>query len=215
MGNCSKCGWYRGVNLDNLCRACSKSIATTISPNAHSEKGLETIRLMGTTPSEWHLTEIKWEKRKLPMPVKVRCHTCYGGGYAHFEADGSLAVNQVKDGSGLEWNDRQRVIRSLLRGVCPKCPNRLHPLGGSGFVTVYKPMDVMVGIPQFPAGVKFDSRFSAYPDQCQLCAKVIQKSGFVPVNTETHAMWIGEDCARKFFSIKKWKKSANDFVERL
>jgi hypothetical protein len=70
---------------------------------------------------------------------------------------------------------------------------------------------VMVGYPQFPAGAKFDSRFvgrDAYC--CQLCGKTIEKSGRVPVNTDgaaPHAMWVGEDCARKFLDVRIQRKA--------
>src|SRR3990167_7328827 len=46
----------------------------------HSEKGLETITKMGTVPTDWGLTEIKWVKELVKQMVWVECPVCDGLG---------------------------------------------------------------------------------------------------------------------------------------
>lgn len=59
---------------------------------------------------------------------------------------------------------------------------------------------------EFPAGVRFDSRFGDGM-HCALCNKLIMKSGRVPVHAThpirvTHGMFVGEDCPKKFLDVK-------------
>jgi hypothetical protein len=177
----------------------------------HSEKGLKTLELMGTKPDDWGLVEIKWVQEMRDMPVKKQCPTCYGIGEAHFEQDGSLAINKISSSKNYyDWNDRQKQIMSLPYGKCPTCPTNRRGYG-TGEVVTWKPMKVWIGYPQWEAGTKFDSRFGGVNNHCGLCQKHIKASGFVPVhgkdaNGQVHAMYIGQDCARKFLGIKKWRK---------
>jgi hypothetical protein len=73
-----------------------------------------------------------------------------------------------------------------------------------------------VGVVQWAAGTKFDSRFGG-GYHCSLCSKAIPSGRFVPVTGRgadgvVHGMWVGEDCAKKFFGVKNFKK--DQVVER-
>lgn len=86
-----------------------------------------------------------------------------------------------------------------------------------GFVKELRNVEREVAIVLWAKGTAFDSRFDKACDQCALCAKVIPSQRFVPVNGQSpdgvvHGMWIGEDCARKFFGIKAFKKE--QIIER-
>lgn len=180
----------------------------------HSDKGLKTLALLGTTAADWGLVEIKWVEEKRMVPTKERCRTCSGIGQAHFEVDGSLAENKIDSQKDYyKWNDRQREIHRLVRGKCPTCPSSrgAYHQYGTGEVTVMKLRKVWVGYVQWEPNTLFDSRFVGH--DCQLCSKTLKSvwSGVVPVhgkdsNGQIHGMWVGQDCARKFLGIKKWKK---------
>jgi hypothetical protein len=175
----------------------------------HSEKGLKTLELLGTQASDWGLVEIKWVKELRKVPTKVKCPTCYGIGEAHFELDGSLAVNKIDSNKDYyKWNDRQREILRLPRNSCPTCPSRhgWRRHYGTGEVVEMVEREVLIGYIQWQSNL-FDSRFQGW-DHCNLCNKVIKKSGRVPVHGKDqkgviHNMWVGEDCARKFLGIAK------------
>lgn len=186
----------------------------------HSEKGLKTLEMMGTNPDNWGLVQIKWVQEYRMMPVKVDCPTCQRTGQAHFEKDGKLAVNKIdyeKDYYG--WQDRARQMRSLPRGKCPECPSmRKYPMYGTGQIEKMKNMKVWIGYPQWEKGTQFKSRFNHDADRCQLCNKLIKESGFVAVQGKDKednnlGMYVGEDCARKFFGIAKWKKDSTSYLK--
>lgn len=86
-----------------------------------------------------------------------------------------------------------------------------------GLVRAVRPVVTEVGIPQWHKDTQFDSRFAyrhgatSGHKECELCAKAIPSHRFVPVtgkgrDGKIHGAWIGEDCARKFFGIKNFKK---------
>jgi hypothetical protein len=189
----------------------------------HSEKGLTTLALLGTKPEDWGLVPIKWEKQNIEVPTKVKCPTCYGIGQAHFELDGSLAINNIDSKKDYyRWNTRQLEIHRLRRDRCPTCPPKRNHWGhsyGTGEVTKMVKREVMVGIILWEKDSIFDSRFNSGL-HCHLCNKLIQKSGRVPVhgkdqNGIVHNMWIGEDCARKFLGIIKAFKKDEFLSENL
>ncbi|MDD5301482.1 MAG: hypothetical protein PHS14_00120 [Elusimicrobia bacterium] len=79
----------------------------------------------------------------------------------------------------------------------------------NGLVKAEREVLRWVGTVLWAKGTKFDSRFGG-GRHCALCAKEIPSGRFVPVNGkdakgEIHGMWIGEDCARKFFGVKAFK----------
>ena len=197
----------------------------------HSDKGIRTLTDMNTSPSDWGLTEIKWEKRVVSDEVWVLCPLCGG--------DGRIGIVDGKTVDGCEaWNRGQS--KTLL--TCPECPKSSFTLAGheyfredeetkvyyntrtaihgaaydnqhsfmNGLVLKVVKVEKMVGIVQWAKGTRFDSRFHEHFDTCDLCAKVIPSRRFVPVTGKfagvIHGMWVGEDCARKFFGIKNFKK---------
>lgn len=75
-----------------------------------------------------------------------------------------------------------------------------------------------VGYIQWPTGTQFGtSRFAnSYGESrthCELCAKGINRSNRVPLVTikdgQARAMWVGQDCARKFTGTMPLKPSTN------
>jgi hypothetical protein len=63
-----------------LNRDISRFLATPATPAStpHSAKALATIRIMGTEPSQWSLTPIKWAKEEREVVGLVTCPTCRG-----------------------------------------------------------------------------------------------------------------------------------------
>lgn len=190
----------------------------------HSEKGLKTLEMLNTKPEDWGLVQIKWIKEDRMMPVKVRCETCFGTGEATFE-NGKLALNKVDSKKDYDkWQVRAQELHRLRyipggKGKCPTCPAmRKHPSYGTGEVTKFKKMKVWIGYPQWEEKTMFWSRFNHDADRCQLCNKLIKESGFVAVQGKDKednnlGMYVGEDCARKFFGIAKWKKDSTSYLK--
>lgn len=182
----------------------------------HSEKGIKTIKIMNTRSKDWGLTPIKWTREWTIMPVVEKCPDCDGRGEADFfKATGKLAKNPYDSKKEyFKWNEWLREIRMTgERKQCPTCPKKRTSWGdiGTGEVTVYKKIKVWVGRPVWAKGTKFDSRFAnQWRDAkvCELCSKSItgRWSNLVPVNAKAkgviHGMWVGEDCARKFFGLE-------------
>ncbi len=136
----------------------------------------------------------------------------------------------------LGFSERETDMKKykLTKGRCPECPPSRGTWAsesrGSGQVTRWEKRKVWVGYPQWHKKTLFDSRFEGafYEDKrwetasksgktlqcvCQLCSKSITGvfSGLVPVtgkgaDGKIHGMWVGEDCARKFFGVKNFKK---------
>lgn len=209
--------------------------AGQVDPRQHSEKGLETLALMGTSPSDWGLAEIKWFKKMKTIETWTPCPTCNG--------DGRVGVvdGKVVDGC-TAWN---RGASKTIK-VCDKCPRvkftkigriyrtkdmtpqqpsydrhhgAAHDLGYSemnGLVLAKFQVEVRWGVVKWHKDTRFDSRFrmkwgaTSGHRECELCAKAIPSGRFVPIaakdkNGIPHGAWVGEDCARKFFGIKKFK----------
>lgn len=181
--------------------------------NAHSEKGLKTIDLMGTKPVDWHLTPIRWEYRELMMPTKIKCPDCHGYGRTYVN---QKSGKPSKDATFENINDRSEPGWKTENPytICPTCKS-LKGDRGSGVITVQKLQNVLVGIPVWAKDTIFDSRFEderwnrANCQVCALCSKTIKGvwSRLVPVQAKAadgriHGMWIGEDCARKILGIE-------------
>lgn len=211
-------------------------------PESHSEKGLETLRQMGTTPEDWTFADIEWVKEKRLVPTKVSCPTCHHTGQANFRPSGELArpyeevepqptfdytnpeEERVCRARYQEWLERKRAYgKENVRGRCPTCPTRRNwPSYGTGEVDGVVEAEVMVGYIKWPKGTRFDSRFGCQwrgfrTAVCELCSKSVKSLRMVPVVSHTdpaHGMWVGADCARKFFDIKPLKKG-HFLAERL
>ncbi len=191
----------------------------------HSDKGLETISKMGTRPENWGLTPIKWETKLVEVDAWILCKTCGGGGQIG-TVDGKTVPGHVA------WNSHKQETMRICES-CPKVPftkkgrSWYHEEAGSfsdrhhgaareldyrymnGLVRKCVMVERLVGTVLWAKGTKFDSRFGS-GQSCALCAKSIPSGRFVPVNGKgdddtVHGMWVGEDCARKFFGIKAFK----------
>jgi hypothetical protein len=194
----------------------------------HSEKAMATLTEMGTVPSVWQLTTIKWVEEEREIMGEVTCPTCDGDRDVCRDADGKVipppalvscgvgadeAAERRRQYHGEAWEQARKQGRHSY-GNCPTCRNRKGYCTGrvKGLVREM----VMVGYPQFPAGTKFDSRFSG-GCHCHLCNKQILKSWRVPVHGvgadgRVHGMWVGEDCAKKFLAVKV-KRAADSIME--
>lgn len=183
---------------------------------AHSEKGLATLAAMGTTPADWGLAEIIWKDELRTVPTKVACPECHRTGQARYlKATGKLAVRpeNIYSVEANAWYEANTNGRER----CHKCPAKRNHWGGqygTGEITAMVERVVPVGYIQWAAGTIFDSRFNDHRDcftACQLCSKTIKYSNVMPVtgrgaDGRIHGMFVGSDCARKFFGIKNFKK---------
>jgi len=178
---------------------------------SHSAKALTTIENMGTLPSQWRLTPIDWIEEEREIPGMVTCPTCHGSKYVRIE-DGrvipppSLNSKDSFDYGNAARKDAHRAGKKY--GNCPTCAKSKSGWGliPQGKIKGIVRAKVMIGYPKFPPSTKFDSRFFGGL-HCNLCNKLIMKSHRVPVHATgddgvTHGMFIGEDCAKKFFDIK-------------
>ena len=87
-----------------------------------------------------------------------------------------------------------------------------------GTIGIWSKTPLNVGVVQWPKDdqdkhlVRFDSRFSHH--DCMVCGKPHIKSGLVPVmakddEEDWHAMWVGQDCAKKFMGFMKFTVPAD------
>lgn len=198
---------------------------------SHSDKALATMMAMGTTPDDWHLTPIKWVEEERDVPGQVTCPLCRGTKWVRY-APGSenlperdrpvIPIPPHNDRNALlhyqhaaqaEARGRASFYKNTF-GNCPKCTvnKRGGKYTGGGLYTTGKVpglvrRKVLVGYPQWPKGVRFDSRFES-GSHCHLCNKLIMKSWRVPVDAtgvldgKVHGMYVGEDCAKKFLHVK-------------
>jgi hypothetical protein len=192
----------------------------------HSLKALKTLELMNTKPEDWGLVEILWKQEMRAMPEHVRCPDCVSG-LAWVTPEGKPHNFFKHCKGGLSNSQRQEQIKEfqLKQAQCPTCPpSRKWPGRGTAEVVVFKDRLVWVGYPQWHKDTRFDSRFedALYNTVrvkedlrcvCALCSKSIGGtfSYRVPVTAKgadgvIHGMWVGADCARKFFGVKNFKK---------
>lgn len=191
----------------------------------HTDKALETLRLMGTTPEQWRLADIKWVMEERVVKGEVNCPDCHGRKRVVKDAAGNIMPRPVEVAYGNEgWHASHEAVRAYdlearkqggQRGNCERCrvhnPRaRAHGYSMGKVPGLVKKM-VEVGYPIWPEGVVKDSRFAltkAGYYHCQLCNKKVVKSGMVAVHTvgagkHEHGMYVGEDCARKFLELDR------------
>lgn len=191
--------------------------------SAHSDKALKTMELMGTTADRWAVPEIRWVKEERMVPGYVTCPTCNGTKWVKYDAAGkALPVPKATGGFGCPRDTYYREARKEAgggyHGNCKTCRNtnpRARAYGCSeGTIKGEVLALVMVGYPQWTAGVRFDSRFRGGMS-CGLCNKTVLKSNLVPVEAtgadgRVHGMWVGSDCAKKFLAVKPEKTDAGE-----
>lgn len=159
----------------------------------HSEKGLQTLRLMGFASTEgWTTPPVRWDRVTRTLPTYEPCTTCHRLGQV---ADPDARATA---GAAETPAERRRLEHAMRR--CPTCAGtrRHQPECGTGEMLVWKPRVVLVGTILWPEGTRFDSRFGG-GNQCGLCAKAITK--FCPVMARDpsgtwHGLFVGEDCLR-------------------
>jgi len=182
-------------------------IAEATSP--HSAKALTTLKRMGTSPSQWQLTPIKWVEEEREVPGMVTCPTCHGQKFVRMEG-GVVIPPPPTDDRFVYANEAFQEANRARKpyGNCPTCGQFKRGWGviPQGKIRGMVRAKVMVGYPQFPPGTRFDSQYAAGM-HCHLCNKLVMKSHRVPVHATgddgvTHGMFVGEDCARKFLDVK-------------
>jgi hypothetical protein len=196
-----------------LKREIAESLAIAGATTPHSAKALATLAMMGTTPSQWQLTPIKWVEEEREVPGLVTCPTCHGHKFVRIVEGQVIPPPPYSAGHSVNHEYSQEAHRDARKahkpyGNCPTCGKQK---GGWGMIPQGKikglvRAKVQVGYPQFPTGTRFDSRFRDGL-HCHLCNKLIMKSHRVPVLATggdgiTHGMFVGEDCAQKFLDVK-------------
>lgn len=206
-----------------------------IDPTQHSDKGLETLTQMGTVPSDWGLAEIKWFKKIVEIETWTPCPVCKGDGRVGTVdgklVDGCTAWNRGASKTIKVCESCPRVRFTKIgrfyrtKDMLPQQPSydrhhgAAHDLGYSemnGLVPAKFKVEKRWGVVKWHKDTRFDSRFrmswgaTSGHRQCELCGKPIPSNRFVPIaakdkNEIPHGAWVGEDCARKFFGIKKFK----------
>ena len=147
---------------------------------AHSEKTLETLRLLDCPLTGWGHPEIEWVKMKMLVPTQTTCKTCHGGGRIYPNG-----------------RDGER---------CPKCPpKRGWSNHGTGIIMKEVEREVEVGFYKWKSNTIFGSRFDNHGDQCQLCGKAPIKHWTAVEGTDkqgrTHVLFVGEDCGRTILGV--------------
>lgn len=195
-----------------LDREIAASLAIAGATTPHSAKALVTLAQMGTTPSQWKITPIKWVDEEREVTGWVECPTCHGRKFVRIDASGSVIPRPPRGTNAADEYDtaarRDAYQANRNHGNCPRCGKQTRGWGmiPQGSVKGLVRREVKVGYPQFPAGTRFDSRFGSGMN-CALCNKLILKSGRVPVHATgadgvKHGMFVGEDCGKKFLDVK-------------
>jgi|CXWL01.1.fsa_nt_gi hypothetical protein len=211
-----------------------------VDPRQHSDKGLETLTAMKTVPADWGLAAIKWELRRVIEEVWVLCPLCAGGGqigtlkgkvvpsHEAWNAGDAEARKSIRTCTqcpqvrftrkGRQWfreNEETKVWEGTGGGHHGAAHSNNYSFM-NGLIEEFKPIMKEVGVVQWAKDTKFDSRFGG-GHHCALCSKDIPSGQFAPVTGKgqdgvIHGMWVGMDCARKFFGIKNFKEGQT--VER-
>jgi hypothetical protein len=196
----------------------------------HSDKALKTIAMMGTVPGDWYIPEIDWVEENRMVIGLVTCPVCQGNKRVAKDASGAPKPWPSSRDYGA-WSEYERAAREQCKKDtgrsagweatnCDNCKGKIgrYGHGSTGQVKSLVERLVRVGYVRWPAGVKFDSRFTTCSG-CQLCAKEIRKSWRVPVAAKgadgsVHGMWVGSDCGRKFLSaeIKETAKAGGEIA---
>ena len=207
----------------------------TDTTRQHSDKGLETLAKMNTIPTDWGRADIKWELRTMMAEVYVACPTCRADGYVYIHPKlGTLSAAQANEGGYAVTSASKREVCSTCPqvrfarkgrkyyseekgGIWREARDGHHGaawmeryLWQNGLVLKTVKVEREVGIVQWAKGTRFDSRFQEW-GCCDLCSKRIPSHRFAPVTGKgkdgvIHGMWIGLDCALKFFGIKNFKE---------
>ena len=196
-----------------------------------SDKVSTNLKSLNLEGAAWEMPEIEWRKELRKVRVEVKCPECEGFRECRYDAEGK-AIPFVGNRSCLsscidsdEWVEYRKAARAAADhlpsgyGSCRRCKQ-----GSSysfGRVKGWGEAEVTVGRPLWPAGTRFSSRYAMC--DCHACGKNGITTNTVPLMTRdasgtTHAMWLGVDCASKFFALskeaKKLAKTERTVLER-
>lgn len=172
-----------------------------------SDKVAANVKAMGT--GSWKMAHIEWTKEEREVWGKVVCPDCKGRKMLRYNDDGSIIPPPVKTASWTMegWKAEQAYYNGLYNGgygSCRRCKDRNMVSKGDVRAKVKKMVDI--GRVVWPEECKFDSRYQLY--DCGACGKNGITSATIPMiaqdyNGNWHGMWVGQDCARKFFEMRK------------
>lgn len=200
----------------------------------HSLKALRTLHLMNTAPADWKQADIRWSEQERMVPGLVKCPACRGhrrvlssekNVYKLVTMTDEIAAKYYRPSAPYAMDDYAKENGLFMVG-CLKCYD-YRSRWSTGKVRGLVKRMVMVGVPQWPVGTVFDSRFHVTETNrycCELCSKSLKSLQVPCVGTgsdgATHGMWVGQDCAKKFlpglytFDLRpaKGAKLGEDFV---
>ena len=174
----------------------------------HSDKALKTLALLGTVPSDWKQTDIRWVDEVREVVREATCPVCYGARRVAVDPE-TKQPHVIPAEIASNFYRRESFLRAQKTTYisCENCVAKFgrHRGYSTGKVPALVKVTVYVGYPIWPEGTKFDSRFRSSETNrycCQLCSKSL-KSYQVPVvgrdsDGQVHGMWVGTDCAKKF-----------------
>lgn len=195
----------------------------------HSDKAKATLAAMGILGATFTVPNFRWVEEERLVLREVTCPSCDGGKYVQYDAEGKLIprpkwINYGQPGHYERERERSAYDREARKnargsfGNCTTCMNKRTKWGRicTGKVEATVTATVLVGYPIWPEGTVLDSRFQS-GGCCQLCNKRVPSRRFVAVHApdaqgKHHALWVGEDCARKILSVKVPKTPNEDAV---
>jgi hypothetical protein len=187
-----------------------------------SDKVQVTVTAMGLDLSTMKVTDFRTVREERMVMSEVRCPTCKGNKFVtRNEAGEVMRFDNINSVEAREA--RFAMKRRGDEGYCRTCSNPRKQQGyPQGVVKKMVTKMVTVHYPIWPVGTKFDSRFDHH--DCGACGKNGIVTGTVPMvgtdaNGTVHGMYVGQDCAGKFFEtakdmVKQMKKDADMVVER-
>jgi len=187
-----------------------------------SDKVTATVAALGLTGKSFVMPEIEWKQEMRMVRADVTCPECDGTRHCRYDADLKPIVfvgnRDSSDYTAYRKAARDEANRSPSYGSCRKCT-----VGGYSYGTIKGAVEKLVEVGRviWPEGTKHDSRFSWC--DCNACGKNNITSNRVPMYATDdagvpHAMWLGVDCASKFFALsreaKKLVKTEGKFIGR-
>ena len=175
----------------------------------HSDKVKATVAALGLADAVWTMPPTLWVEEEREVMGEVTCPVCDGEKLVIRDADGKLMT--FPDRYGKDSNAARNALMAMFRrkddGACHNCLNRAGRALGTVKALVRR--KVKVGYLQWPTGTVYDSRYFA--SDCMACGKNNIKSGLAPMMAQDangiwHGMWVGYDCARKFFALSAEKQ---------
>lgn len=178
-------------------------MATTLS-----DKVQATVAALGLTGSAWEMAPIEWVKEMRTVRGEIACPACKGRKFVTRDENGNVLEFSPREFMA-EYDAQRAMEKRGDNGYCYKCGNPNKGGYPQGVVKAMVQREVTVGYVRWPEGTKFNSRF-AHCD-CAACGKNWITTARVPMMAKdaagaVHGMWLGQDCASKFFEMTREAK---------